>query len=146
MTYLVKVKRGMAPVQATEVRVRWKENRRQISTTVARGMGFVHTEHAGWDRTRVMIRPWGEVTSGKGLSAKDRWLAGPVEWTAAGIKTVLRRMRPEEAATLAEIDGRIEHYQERIWQLRAEREQVVTEAWGKAHVVRLNELEPGEGH
>lgn len=62
--------------------------------------------------------------------------------SAAGVKEMLRRVRPEEAARLAEYDKQIAHLDEEIARLRRERRDFMrTQVWPKAHVVRLAEVE-----
>lgn len=63
-----------------------------------------------------------------------------VEKSAAGLKTAVRRLRPEEAARLDEKDAEIAAALERVVALRAERSEIVREAWRRAHVVRLSEI------
>lgn len=64
-----------------------------------------------------------------------------VETTAAGVKQRIRKVRPEEQA---EIDGamaNLRRAEEQVAAARAHLEETVKNAWGKAHVVRLNEVQ-----
>jgi len=61
--------------------------------------------------------------------------------TAAGIKDVIRRVRPEEEAVINDIDEKIERLEAEIINLKVDRRAAVAEAWSKAHVVRLAEVE-----
>lgn len=61
--------------------------------------------------------------------------------TAAAVKSVVRRLRPEEAAVLDEIDTEIAAVTARLKELRSQRAAAVQAAWTKAHVVRLAEVE-----
>ena len=61
--------------------------------------------------------------------------------TAAGIKKVCRRLRPQEAERIDSIDAEIAVLESRIAEARDRREKAVREAWAKANVVRLAEFE-----
>lgn len=65
-----------------------------------------------------------------------------VDRTAAGVKAAVRRMRPEEAALVQKVDDEIESTKQRLADLRRERAELVRTAWSKAHVVRLQEVDP----
>ena len=53
--------------------------------------------------------------------------------TAGDVKNFVRRLRPEEAAELDEIDGQLA-------ELQARRRAVMEKAWQRGHVVTLTEL------
>ena len=61
--------------------------------------------------------------------------------SAEGIKTVLRRLRPQEADLLEAIDRDIEHLQAQLDALRARRKDILHVAWQRGNVVRLNEVQ-----
>jgi cell division protein FtsB len=60
--------------------------------------------------------------------------------TAAGVKAVLRRLRPQEASRLNEIDAEVELLKARIKELGQERQLVLREAFERGHVVTVAEL------
>jgi hypothetical protein len=57
------------------------------------------------------------------------------------VKKVCRELRPAEAAEIEAIDAEIARLESVISITRDRREEAVREAWGKAHVVRLAEME-----
>jgi hypothetical protein len=61
--------------------------------------------------------------------------------TAEGVKSVLRRIRPQEAAALDAIDQDIADLQARLDALRERRKDALHAAWQRANVVRLKEVE-----
>ena len=61
--------------------------------------------------------------------------------TADGLKSVLRRLRPQEAELLDGIDRQIEELQARLAALKEERNQALHLAWRNGNVVRLKEVE-----
>lgn len=64
-----------------------------------------------------------------------------VERSAAGVKRTVRRLRPQEAEQIDLIDARIAEHEAAITELRARRTDLVRDAWSKANVVRLAEIE-----
>lgn len=60
--------------------------------------------------------------------------------TAAGVKAVLRRLRPQEVAKLAEIDAEVERLKARIKELGQQRQATLREAFERGHVVTVAEL------
>lgn len=134
--YLV---RGGSPariVHATALFIQHAAKYRERGTV---GGVFVHIEQVGVDRSRVEVRARDGVNAfGRG---DGRNIGRTVAKTAAGIKSVVRRIRPQEAEQLAVIDAEIAQWQNVIATLRTTRKALVAEAWTKAHVVRLSELE-----
>jgi hypothetical protein len=61
--------------------------------------------------------------------------------TADGVKGVLRRIRPQEAAALDAIDQDIADLQTKLDALRERRKEALHAAWQHANVVRLKEVE-----
>ena len=61
--------------------------------------------------------------------------------SAEGVKTVLRRLRPQEADLLEAIDRDVEHLQAQLDALRARRKDILHVAWQRGNVVRLNEVQ-----
>jgi hypothetical protein len=61
--------------------------------------------------------------------------------SADGVKSVLRRLRPQEAALLDEIDSDIEQLQAQLDALRERRKETLHTAWQRGNVVRLKEVE-----
>ncbi|HLG74209.1 MAG TPA: hypothetical protein VK009_27630 [Chloroflexota bacterium] len=61
--------------------------------------------------------------------------------TADGIKSVLRRLRPQEAELLDGIDRQIEELHAQLSALKEERSQALHLAWRHGNVVRLKEVE-----
>jgi hypothetical protein len=80
--------------------------------------------------------------------ARSQWGGTPpnvyqrVKRSGAGVKAVIRRLRPAEARQLDEIDAQIEDLVARTRDLRDQRATFVGQAWTKGHVVRLGEVEP----
>ena len=61
--------------------------------------------------------------------------------TAEGVKSVLRRIRPQEAEQLDAIDADIAQLQAELDALKERRKQALHTAWQRGNVVRLKELE-----
>ena len=61
--------------------------------------------------------------------------------TADGVKSVLRRIRPQEATLLDSIDQQLADLQAHITALKEERTRVLHLAWQHGNVVRLKEVE-----
>lgn len=60
--------------------------------------------------------------------------------SAVGVKTVLRRIREQEAEKIEEVDVTIALAEAQLKMLRNARAKLLSEAWSKANVVRLNEI------
>jgi hypothetical protein len=58
--------------------------------------------------------------------------------TAAGVRSRLRRLGPEQAKALEKIDAKVASLEARIAQLQKERGQLLHQAWGKAEPVKLD--------
>ncbi len=137
--YLFKAARHT--VQADELVVRLPPIYTSRPKGSVSGITFNELVDTGKKKTKALkiygksgvITPDGKRKSNEGSQEVPR--------TAAGVKAVLRRLRPEEAAQLDEIDAQITEAQERLAALRKEREAKVKEAWTRAHVVRLAEVE-----
>jgi hypothetical protein len=85
-------------------------------------------------------------TTARGVeSARSRDQAR-AEATAAGIKKVCRRLRPQEAERIDSIDAETAELEQRIAEARDRRQEAVHEAWRRANVVRLAEFEELAGH
>jgi hypothetical protein len=149
-TYILKPRRGQSPVTGQEVDVTYNERRRPVGKPT---MGFQVVEHASWDHNNVRVTVHNGKTElgtrrparrAEGGRSPDRYAFVP--WTATGIKTVLRKMRPEEAERIAAVDEEIAVLEEQIRERRPARAEIVEEAFRRGHVVRLNELSPREGH
>lgn len=65
--------------------------------------------------------------------------------TAASVKQHIRRVRPQEALAIAEIDGEIETLQEQLRQARKRRGEAVREAFNHGANVPLKSLLPPDG-
>jgi hypothetical protein len=121
-------------VQSTTPFVQHKAVHRPTGKSIG---GFTEVAVAGVDRKNVVVASrdtvYADGRGGQGVRAH-------VAKTAAGLKTAVRRLRPQEAERLDEIDAEIRALREAITALQAARKNVVAEAWAKAHVVRLNEI------
>jgi hypothetical protein len=87
-----------------------------------------------------------EVSVREGTTARGFWSArsrdqARAQASAAGIKKVCRRLRPQEAERIDSIDAEIAALESEIARARDRREEAVREAWAKANVVRLREFE-----
>lgn len=85
-------------------------------------------------------------TTARGVeSARSRDQAR-AQATAAGIKKVCRRLRPQEAEGIDSIDTEIAELERRIAEAWDRRQEAVREAWSRANVVRLAEFEALAAH
>jgi len=69
--------------------------------------------------------------------------------TAEGVKSVLRRIRPQEAQLLDAIDADIAQLQAQLEGLKQRRAEALQRAWQQGNVVRLKDVEallPSAGH
>lgn len=91
------------------------------------------------DRKRldILVR---KGTTARGIESsrsRDRTQAAA---TAAGVKQVIRQLRPQEAEMIDAADAEIAELEEQLRFARDNRAEIVRNAWGKAHVVRLAEM------
>jgi hypothetical protein len=109
-----------------------------------RDLGFVTVENTGRVlKTRIRVEPKGErdeIRTGYGTFNSNGWPI-TINRTAAGVKEYVRKVRPEEELIIAEYDRKIERLEAELKEERAARNAWVAEAWSKAHVVRLSEVE-----
>ena len=134
--------------QTPEFRVgRIEINRKVGKPTPVKGLGmsFQHVEGTGRYRTDVAT-----VMSGDGTYI-NHWGAygnhgipngAPyATLTAAGVKTTLRRIRDQEATQLQAVGDEIADLEVRLVAARRLYRATLREAWGKANVVRLQEVQ-----
>ena len=108
------------------------------------GMSFQHVEGTGRYRSdmvtlgtvdRARIDHWGRA-SDYGIPSGSP----SANLTAAGIKSTLRRLRDQEAVRLQAVAEEIEDLEDRLSAARENYRSTLREAWGKANVVRLQEV------
>ena len=117
-------------IQASELKVEFPEIRKTTYSNLG-GFRFGHSTGTGrFDRNKLDIR------SPQASSYVFRLPA-----TAEGVKSVLRRLRSQEADLLDGIDRQIEDLQARLTALKEERSQALHLAWRHGNVVRLKEVE-----
>lgn len=137
MTYLLKTRRGGDVTQAETIRVTYEEKTRPTGRTYLGGLREV--ESAGWDRKKLRIRP--VVKAGGGVGGTDiLGSSARAANTAEGVKTVLRRIRHQEAEGIAAVDKKIADLTRSLLATRQWRQRLVNEAFARGHVVRLKEL------
>lgn len=116
----------------------------EINKPTGKTLGGLFTEVKGTGRYRPDVlclhATRDETVDGFGRRAYDG-LREHVGRSAAGVKAVVRRIRPQEAAELARIDEDIAEVQERLETLRRQRREALASAWQRAHVVRLADVE-----
>lgn len=140
MTFLVKTQyrtRRNDVVLVDDLHARFLEKRKPKHTKIG-DRTYVEQIHNGYDKSQVVIRH-GKPQGSNGLHANSVSVVCPK--TAAGLKRCVRKLRAQEAKALADIDREINALKAQIAELREQRTEVVKEAWSKAHVVRLNELD-----
>ena len=104
---------------------------RKLKNANLGGFRFAHTVGTG----RIDRRKF-DITSPQVSSYVFRVAA-----SAEGVKSVLRRLRPQEADLLEAIDRDIEQLQAQLDALRERRKDTVRTAWQRGNVVRLNEVQ-----
>lgn len=138
--FLFKTRDGI--LQAGKLRVTRIEKRRYRPVSgVIPGIGQVLTSDptGRYETDKLRVAPQdNRYADGRGCGT--HWNAH-VPRSAAGVKAVVRRIRPEEAAAIAACDARIARLEEDLRKSREIRAEAVQVAWGKAHVVRLAEIE-----
>ncbi len=127
--------------QAQTLRVFHAEKRKVVGQI---GGVFNEVKTYGYDHSRINIRGLDCINA---FGRKESARTEQVPKTAAGIKTALRRLRPQEAERIAAVDAEIERLTAEIERLtaeleakRRERKALVGEAWTKANVVPLSHL------
>lgn len=98
------------------------------------------------DRKRldIVVR---KGTTARGIESSRSRDRAQAAATAAGVKQVIRQLRPQEAAMIDEADKEIAELEEQLAFARDNRAEIVRNAWGKAHVVRLADMrERAENH
>lgn len=96
-------------------------------------------EQAGWDGKQLRVTPRGTLSA----TGRERSPgASVVPRSAAGVKAVLRRLRPSEAVVLDALDAEVRAAEAHLVELRRQREAEVRAAWAKAHVVPLKDVDP----
>tara|TARA_R110000824_G_scaffold111216_1_gene259564 strand:- start:50 stop:544 length:495 start_codon:yes stop_codon:yes gene_type:complete len=101
--------------------------RTRIVNTIKTGLGDMNTiEQTGWNRGEIII------------SAASR--GARVKATAVGVKTALRRIRPQEGELLDILDSDIAELEDRLKAAKAERRATLRDAFNAGHVVRLAEV------
>src|SRR5690348_1720215 len=116
--------------QASELTVEHPEIRRTTYSNLG-GFRFGHSTGTGRiDRRKLDIR-----------SPQVSSYVFRVPATAEGVKSVLRRIRPQEAEQLDAVDADITRLQLQIDALKEQRKQALHTAWQRGNVVRLKELE-----
>lgn len=102
---------------------------------------FQEVEGTGrFDRKRFRVSVT-KGTTARGIEVSRGRELNDAEATAAGVKKVVRVLRDQESEKLDAIDHRIEDLERQVDEARAERVEIVREAWAKGNVVRLSELE-----
>lgn len=132
--YLINIERGkvrqagglsaLGGASKGGARVTYRRKTRDTGKTI--GGLFTKVEDAGWDRS------WLVVHAG--------YVARTVPASAEGVKSIIRRLRDQEAAKLEAIDQRIAELEEALSKARAGREEALREAWRKGNVVTLAEV------
>lgn len=131
----MRTKRGAYLVTVPDLRLRWRE-RRRVKRVLAHGMREVEgTGNA--DKSRLSFGRYGsDAVRSTGLNGRDpQYHAIPAN--AAGVKSTIRQMRPQELERVAAVDEKIDALKKQIADLREERDAIVREAWSKGHAVRL---------
>lgn len=143
--FIVKQKRGYY-FQAERVRSSFEDVNR---TKRVIGNLFREVEHDHWNKNRLSIRTAyqngmleGHSVLGRGGFARANAYGNTVPATAAGVKSVVRRLRPQEAELIAEVDDDIKDLQQQIGVLRKKRDALVAVAWTRGHTVHLKEVVP----
>ncbi len=140
--FLVRYRPDRQIVSAPRLRVSY---RRKYRREPMGDSGFARAVEVGVDKSNLDVRAVRDgdekivTASGQRMNATN-WTEG-IGRTAADVKAVVRRIRPEEREKLAEVDARIAALQQQIADLREQRIALVRDAWTRAHVVRLSEVE-----
>lgn len=134
VTYLVRApaaRRGRDVRVADELRVRWGRKTKEVSVRDSPIGRIRQVTDAGVDhRTLVVL---GRTRDGR--EGTRAW--GPA--TAAGLKRIVRHLRPAEAARLADLDAGIAAMEAQLREARETRQALLQEAFTKGHVVTLAE-------
>jgi hypothetical protein len=141
VTFLLKAshpKRGRNSVLTTDdLQVRFRHKVKPTGKQI--GGLFTEVTDAGVDRKHLELYPR-EGRTGDGRRAHSPWARNEADATGAGVKQVLRRLRPQEAEQLAAIDARLEEAKRALDEIRDERDEAVRGAFSKGHVVTVSEL------
>lgn len=137
MTLLVKVKgrgpRSIATIEPEHFTCSYTAILRQRSSIG----GIPVMEGSGrYNKTHVQFA-LNEALRGDGLKGV---YPARGEFPVADVKKHLRRLREEEAEQIAEFDSDIESLIDELNELRKQRDELVRQAWSKAHVVTQKEI------
>jgi hypothetical protein len=80
-------------------------------------------------------------TFGTGNSTSEHRCQTESSATAAGVKKVVRVLRPQEEEKLDALDRRRRELLDRLDEVESDRDELVREAFSKGHVVRISDLE-----
>lgn len=123
-------RRGMIPVRAAEATATFDRKSKPVSRRQSPIGEIVRTEDTGPNRSRARIVGW----RGPGREPRDVRVQGEsVALTREDVKETIRRIRPQEAERLDEINRQIA-------ELKEAREALLREAWSKAHAVTVKEI------
>lgn len=141
--FILKYKNGKY-YQTAVVQVTFKE-----TTRVRRSNALFNvTEHSGWDKSQLSVFIFGtddlRPKAANGVTIGTHY-GRVVPKTAAGLKSVVRRLRTQEAREIGLIDSEIETLQGAILAARERRQAAVAKAWTQGHTVRLVEALPITG-
>ena len=136
--YIVRCRFNKELVQANTLDVSWKKiyNTRRLRG----GFGYVSDDTGKQDKTKIDIRVRDVIRDTGHRAAGTNWVE-QIERKAADVKTVIRRLRDDEEAVLDNLDQEIMQADAQLKALRAQRAIALREAWTRAHVVRLTEVE-----
>lgn len=126
--------RGVIHYTSDEIKVRRIEKTRVVRQ-LAFGQEVEGTGQYFTDKVRVMA-----AGVPNGLGHKGR-IEKYVQLTAAGVKEVVRRLRPQEAEAIAQQDQVIRGLESQLLAAREVRKALVRDAWTKAHTVTLKEIQ-----
>ncbi len=116
--------------QASQLRVEHPEIRKVKYSNLG-GFRFGHSTGTGRiDRARLDIS-----------SPEVRSFVFRIAATAEGVKSVLRRIRPQEAGLLDAIDADLARLQTQLDALKQRRADILHRAWQHGNVVRLKDVE-----
>lgn len=139
---LIKAYRGIHT--ATELRGRVGERTKRTLKQFVDGFNYYETKRVGMNAKKMDLWAGHKNLHNAYGSKVDQCHIGEIDRTAASLKSAVRRLRPQEAELLKEIDAKIKEAVAVVTTLRGERKALMSEAWTKAHVVRLAEIEPLE--
>lgn len=146
--FLIKTRDNI--LQAPQLRVTFREVHHPTGKTYG---GLTEVEHAGYDKSKLSIRPVGLGEVGepnripvvRGGGGTSQGVSVIAERNSRAVKKFVRRITDDDATLIATIDNRIADLEAQTRTLRLIRKEAVESAWLRGKEIPMHELAPEGG-